>query len=187
MDTIKGVALIGTFIGVLTIFAGAQIGFTQAGIDWKLYGTASIEGDSACFYDAKGVVQEPEQHVRVWTKCLPLNAAGADSEKDIEDTIAENAAQKIEGGYVPPIIVTGDMNFSQISEIVASEEIANIGHVEPQARIFYELNCSERMLRELSTQVLLKGASHSSNTPGDWKYVAPETNAARLLKFLCPN
>src|SRR5262245_7665524 len=171
-------------IGIFTV-AGAPIGFTQAGVDWKLYGFASIEGDSVCFYDAKGVGQEPEHHVRVWAKCLPQEA-DKDIEKDLARTIADKAAQKILDGYVPPIIVTGDMNFDQIPEIVGYEEFANSDHVQPQARIFYELNCSERMIRELSIHIEAKGKVGSSDTPKDWQYVAPETNGARLLKILCP-
>jgi hypothetical protein len=78
---------------ILFAAAGVSIGFTQAGVDWKLYGGASIEGDSVCFYDANGVVQEPEHHVRVWTKC---QGADADIEKDLFDTIVKNTAQKID-------------------------------------------------------------------------------------------
>jgi hypothetical protein len=41
--------------------------------DWKMYGgvgTPVVEVEAWCFYDANGVVQTPDGHVRVWTKCL---------------------------------------------------------------------------------------------------------------------
>src|SRR6266851_4094922 len=47
-------------------------------------------------------------------------------------------------------------------------------------------SCAERMLRELSISIQTKGQGGSRDKPGDWKYVPPEGNAARLLKILCP-
>jgi hypothetical protein len=43
-----------TALLAFTLFtvAGVPIGFTQAGVDWKLYGGASVDGASLCFYDA---------------------------------------------------------------------------------------------------------------------------------------
>jgi hypothetical protein len=45
-----------TALFALTLFAvaGVPIGFTQAGVDWRLYGAASVDGASLCFYDANG-------------------------------------------------------------------------------------------------------------------------------------
>jgi hypothetical protein len=62
---------LGALAFILFAVAGIPIGFTQASVDWKLYGGASIDGASFCFYDANGVVQEPGNQIRVWTKCLP--------------------------------------------------------------------------------------------------------------------
>lgn len=43
----------------------------ELSVDWKFYGGASVQGSDFCFYDAKGVIQTPDGHMRVWTKCLP--------------------------------------------------------------------------------------------------------------------
>jgi hypothetical protein len=53
-------------------------------------------------------------------------------------------------------------------------------------RFFYELNCSERMMRRLSTYVRdLKGKEGFDDKPSGWEYVQPEGSGARLLKILC--
>jgi hypothetical protein len=84
------------FFGASILFTvtGAAIGFTQAGIDWKFYGGASLDGASLCFYDAIGVVREPGNQVRVWTKCLPQETL----DQDNPAKMTEDAAQKIRDG-----------------------------------------------------------------------------------------
>jgi hypothetical protein len=174
-----------TALLAFTLFtvAGVPIGFTQAGVDWKFYGGASVDGLSMCFYDANAVVQEPGNQLQVWTKCLPQEAV---DHVDNLGKMAEDAAQKILHGYVSPIVVAGDMKFEQMADIVAAEEIADADSVKPQARTFYAIGCSERMIRALSIHIEAKGRVGSSDTAGDWKHVAPETNGATLLKILCP-
>lgn len=177
------------FILIASFIADLPAAFAEVSVDWKYYGGFPIEGDSLslCFYDANGVVQDPEHRVKVWIKCLPESALNRiDIQKDFGGQIAKNAAQKIADYYVPPIAMVEEIDFDHMIGIAAYEEIANIGHLQPQARIFYELNCSERMLRELSINVQAKSESGSSDVPRDWKYVPPEGNAARLLKILCP-
>jgi hypothetical protein len=115
---------------LLFTVAGVPIGFTQAGIDWKFYGGASVDGASLCFYDAVGAVQEPGNQIRVWTKCLPQEAL---DHVDTAGKMTEDAAQKIRDGYVPPIVVAGDMKFDQVPDIVRYEEIANLGDIQPGA------------------------------------------------------
>jgi hypothetical protein len=155
-------------------------------VDWKLYGGAKIGATSDyCFYDAEGVVKQPDTHLRVWTKCLSENEMDSvDIEKEPDNKITKNAARKIIGGYVPPIIAIEKMDFNKIADVAAAEEIANASGIQPHSRILYELNCSEKMLRELS--ITIYGKIGPSDRPKDWKYVGPETNAATLLTILCP-
>jgi hypothetical protein len=62
----------------------------------------------------------------------------------------------------------------------------NMSDIAPRARIFYELNCSEKMLRELSIYIqAADGKSGSRDKPREWQYVSPETNGTRLLKLVC--
>lgn len=154
-----------------------------ADVDWKLYGGASVAGPSFCFYDASGVARTSNGYIRVWTKCL----AQSDLESaKLGDKNAHNAAEKIVQGYLPPIIVIGKMDFKQIPEIVMAEEVANLSVIEPQAQIFYEMNCSERMTRMLSVSIHANGKSGFQNKPSDWEYDPPDSNGATLSRLLCP-
>jgi hypothetical protein len=58
--------------------------------------------------------------------------------------------------------------------------------VPDTAPVFYELDCSKLMLRELSVEVAdVNGRSGSRHSASEWHYVPPETNGARLQKILC--
>ena len=98
----------------------------------------------------------------------------------------ETAVRKIAHGYVPPIIAIGKMEFDKIADVTGAEETADNGDIQSYSRIFYELNCSDKMLRELSITFIENDKSGSSDKPRDWKYVAPETNGTTLLQILCP-
>jgi hypothetical protein len=162
----------------LTLASSAQ----AADVDWKMYGGASIDGPSYCFYDANTVTRASNSFVRVWTKCLALKELdGVNLDKRILDSIAT----RVVAGYVPPIIVIGRMEFKQLPDVAAYEEIANISTIDPQAQIFDELNCSERMSRTLSVAIHTNGQRGFNNKPSDWEYVPPEGNNATLLKLLC--
>ena len=86
---------------------------------------------------------------------------------------------------MPPIVVIGQMEFKHSPDIVSYEQIADLSAIDPQAELFDELNCSERMTRTLSVSIYTNGQHGYNNKPGDWEYVAPEGNAATLLKLLC--
>jgi hypothetical protein len=172
-----------TFFVAFTLCS--SVGFAQTDVDWKYYGSASVDGLSMCFFDASGVIREPGNQIRVWTKCLPQEAIN-DLIKNVDDgaKIVRDADQKVARGYVPPFVAAGVMNFDEA--FVVAEEVADVDHVKPQTRILYELNCPERMIHELSVHTEVKGRVGSSNKATDWYYVAPETTGAWLLKILCP-
>ena len=174
---------IGAIAIVLFAIVVPREGVAQAlGVDWKLYGGDTTGGVSLCFYDAHSVVRGPEDHIRVWVKCLSQKDMEA---IDLSESSVEKSAKRLAGGYVPPIVVAGKMDSDQTVAITSYEEVANTGRAKPLASIFYELSCSERRLRELSIHVHAKGKSGSSDKPRDWKYILPEGNAANLLKILC--
>lgn len=158
-----------------------------ADVDWKLYGSASLAGPSFCFYDAKSAARLPDGHIRVWTKCLAQQDLDAlDITTELGKQIVDDAVKKLNAGYIPPIIVIGKMDIKQLSQVLAYEETANFGAIEPQAQLFDELNCSERMMRNLSGIIQTNGQSVFKNTPSNWESVPPEGNGATLLKILCP-
>jgi hypothetical protein len=109
-----------------------------------------------------------------------------DTKSELGKTIIDNAARKMmDDHYVPPIALVEDTNFEQAMQVAALEETANLGDFQPQAQFFYELNCSERMMRRLSTYMRIKGKEHFVNKPSSWDHVPPEGNGARLVKILC--
>lgn len=157
-------------------------------VDWKLYGLATIKtsGPSECFFEAKGVTNSPDHHVRVWTKCLSQkDIDDLDSQKESVAEVIKNAAERMKRGYVPPLAQVRHINVNEMMVIIALEETANISSIQPQSRIFYELDCAGQMLRELSIDVQVQGKSAKINLPREWQYAAPETNGSALLKILC--
>ena len=87
---------------------------------------------------------------------------------------------------IPPIALVEDIDSDQAVNFTKLEEIADIADLQPAARIFYELDCSQKMLRELSIEIVDgSGRVGSKHDASEWKYVAPETNGARLQKILC--
>jgi hypothetical protein len=175
-------SLVGLFVSMTDVHAQA------VGVDWKLYGFANLKtsGPSECFFDAKDVTNSPDHRVRVWTKCL--------SQKDIDDLdlqkeslgeVMKNTAEKMKRGYEPPLAQVRRINADEMMIIIALEETANISHIQPQSRIFFELDCGGQMMRELSIDIQVQGKSANINLPREWQYAAPETNGAALLKLLC--
>jgi hypothetical protein len=162
---------------------------TSGPVDWKWYG-GLVQGKETieCFYDAKGIIHQPDTHIRVWTKCLlQKDLDGVDIQKDFGGAILNNTARKVANYYIPPIaLVQRNVDVNQAMTITQYEETADIAYINPVSTIFYELNCSDRMERELSLTVKVKGKTSSHDTPLDWKYIPPEGNAATLLQILCP-
>ncbi len=171
-------------VGVAIIAIACSGPARASDVDWKIYGAGSTSfGKPAnCFYDANSVVKQPDTHLRVLTKCIAQEDPNSESNRKA----SESAKQKIANGYVPPIIVIGEVKFNQIAEVVAAEETANDSHTEPVARMLAELNCSEGMIRTLSIIIQRNGTFSSSRHPTDWDDIAPKTHAATLRKILCP-
>ena len=158
-------------------------------VDWKAFGGAKLIGaqNVTCFFDANSLSQQPDGYIRVWTKCLlEKEIESFDETSDIGKKVVKNAAEKVVHYYVPPYAaIDENVDFDKSLEITIAEEIADLSYIQPLASIFYELNCSERMLRELSISTQMDGKSSSSDTPSKWRYVSPEGNGANLLKILC--
>lgn len=152
-------------------------------VDWKLYG--GLE-NQVCFYEASGLARPAVDHVRVWIKCMLRH----DLDRLIEDKkrgkrVIDAAARKIVDHYQPPIILVQELEFNDIISIIALEVAANQSETEPLANIYYDLDCTNRMMRELSISIRKNGKVQSSEGSPHWKYAPPETNGDRLLKILC--
>jgi hypothetical protein len=184
------------FLAVISLMMAASASSVAiaSDVDWKFYGSSTAYGDAnSCFFDLRGSVEAPDRHIKVWVKCLRMKAMESiDIKKDFGGKIASNAAQKFIDGYIPPISLVEDANLDKKSElakfmvVTQFEEIADVSDIPPVARIFYELDCPKTMSRMLSVEVIdVDGRSGSNHSATEWKYVAPETNGARLQKILC--
>jgi hypothetical protein len=87
--------------------------------------------------------------------------------------------------YVPPIAAVQSLDWDKAMDITRYEETANINSIKPHTRIFYELNCLQRMLRELSITIEVNGQYGSVDKPKDWRFIPPEGNGASLQKIIC--
>ena len=125
-------------------------------VDWKYYGNAAMSGNGVrCFYDAVGVVETSEGHVRAWTKCLlETDITAIDPQHAFGGKIIHDTAKKFIDHYIPPFALVEDIDSDKAMTIMMYEEIADIGNIQPSSRLFYELNCSQQMARELSMQFL---------------------------------
>ena len=127
------------------------------------------------------------RHIGVWTKCLPQEEIdNVDFNAPSNDRIVNNVTRKVRDKYVPPFALVQDLDHDQIVIIITYEEIANLSPIRPNVGIYYELNCSERMVRRLTTYVRVNGREGFDEEPSDWEDVEPEGNTAMLLKLLCP-
>jgi hypothetical protein len=166
---------------ILFALAVSQARYAQAlDVDWKYYGGHWVGGLRYCFYEANSVVRTAGDHIRVWVKCLlHKDLEIIDIKRDFGGKIFQSTAEKMAKHYIPPFgTVEPSLDVDEIAEIVKYEEIANTAYPEPQASIFYELNCPERMLRELSISL----QRNRRDIPGNWKYVPPEGNDATFRR-----
>jgi len=159
-----------------------------ADVDWKLYGGATIDQKAeVCFYDANGVTWKSDKLFRVWTKCLlRADILKVDTKKGPGKAIIDESAKRVAHHYVPPIATVENAVADLLVDYTFFEVVADLGNLEPTGRMLYEIDCSEDKVRWLSLFIQRNGAQYNKNTPGDWEYIAPETNVARLAKLLCP-
>jgi hypothetical protein len=155
-------------------------------LDWKKIDTAYpfASGAAACLYDASTIGHESSGYLRVWAKCFAVEDLrhAMNTQSDLSDKAMDNADARLKTGYVPPIIVLGEMEFNDAQWVTEIEELADSGIAESRVQMLEELNCRERMTRILSIYF----ADGDKQKPTDWQYAPPEGNLAALLKLLCP-
>jgi hypothetical protein len=87
--------------------------------------------------------------------------------------------------YVPPLAILEDLDFDAIMRTIAYEQIANISIIRPLVLAYVELDCSERMMRNLDTTVQSGDQRETNRLPSAWQHIAPESGAAAPYKLLC--
>jgi hypothetical protein len=171
--------------------AGISGAYAQTGdSDWKLYSAADFGkrgGKVALFFDAAGVIRSDNGHVKVWTKGLPRKALdrAENPASSTAKSILAFAAQRLAHGYQPPFSSVIELDQNALIGITADEATANLAGIEPTTQFLYELDCTNRLVRELSIHLLLDGKIQNQETPSEWQHVPPETAVATLLTLLC--
>jgi hypothetical protein len=185
------------FLAVISLMmtASASTVAIASDVDWKYFGSITVSGDeTSCFFDLRGSVEAPDRHIKVWVKCLRMKAMESiDIEKDFGGKIRTETIKKMVDGYIPPYSLPKDTDSDQAAEVAKSigvamnEKIADVSDIKPAIRIFYELDCSKTLFRELNIAVFnVDGRIRSSkDSATEWKYVPPETTVASLQKILC--
>jgi hypothetical protein len=182
------------FYAISTTFAfllfSAPASYAQSeNVDWNLYGFAKLSNGSEdmCFYDSKSLEHRQNGFIRVWAKCLSENDADtALDNKDTNHDLVEAAAQKVAHYYLPVLSKIQKLNQNALIQVISYEAVADLGSINPHSQIFYEINCHEKMVHELSISANLDGKIGSSDKPTEWKYAPPESNGDNLIELLCP-
>jgi hypothetical protein len=113
-----------------------------------MYGWATVEGESFCFYEGKGISRTSDGHTRVWAKCLlQRDLENIDLKSDLGKKIVERGAQKLNDSYIPPIAIIEDFNYNDATVIIGYEQTADLAGLKPVSEFYFELNCSEQMFR----------------------------------------
>jgi hypothetical protein len=155
--------------------------------NWVYYGGAqNVSKQSiSLFYSQNSVDRTSIGFIRFWTKGL-LDADTDKAAVKKKDSLITNSARRFAANYLPQIATIEKLTHDQLLSVIVSEEIADNADLEPQSRIFYELDCSGKRMRELSISVRSSnGLWSSDDLEKPFKFIAPETNANRLLRLIC--
>jgi len=105
--------------------------------DWRLYGFFNFDGrDVELFYLASGLRRNGDGNIEVWTKGLPMREV---TNAKPDKAHAEDAARKLLSGYLPPVARTQKVPQPVLMSLIAAEETANSGDVDPVTRVMWEL------------------------------------------------
>ncbi len=177
-------------LGIATLSLMCLLSLNVHAADWKYFGGAPLDGGKVgvTFYDAEGVEQSPDGHVKTWTKVFTDEVEFNRTDTENTKKVVEEAADRIVKGYVPPYCLVRENcpKYDDVINVITFESIANDPDRQPRLRILYEIDCGKKMIRTLSTILYKKGGgSESGSAPGNWGYISPETNADALCKIVC--
>ncbi|MGD0022693.1 MAG: hypothetical protein ABSC54_10370 [Smithellaceae bacterium] len=132
------------------------LGYKEAsGADWKYFGGATLPKKELviAYYDDESIEYLPAGNVRVWTKSVSPSEIGKMAQKK---EVIEKAAKKVVQAYFPPYCLLNPYpktSYDDYMNIIGWEEAANHDEIKPRARILFEIDCKEKMIRTLSTTI----------------------------------
>jgi len=168
-------------VGCTALFSG-DLPTCAAGLGWKAFSHQSVKEPEVCFYGSANVVRA-NGLLSVWTKCLAKEDLNNAVKEDSTGSLSDIAAEKIAHDYVPPIAGVKALEGDQIIDAVIDEELANNGNIRPLVTALREINCANRLARELSVIMPVDGQVRSSDTPQDWHCVPNVGDLASLRSF----
>jgi hypothetical protein len=159
------------------------------GAEWKYFGGSTATGELVRFYyDAGSVQPTTAPGIQVWTKVVKQGEIEGILTRE-EDQIIAATVEAYAGGYQPPYLSTvAVFNRDKHLEVIAWERAANRPGVLSQAKLLYEVDCTENKIRMLSVVSYAKDGTEvrsGSDAKAPWKDIVPEGNAERLGKMLC--
>lgn len=156
--------------------------------DWKYYGAGTLQKSEnvMTYYDAGSIEHLSDGHVKVWTKSI--------SRSDVERTlnleeVTKRAELKIEAGYIAPYILSNSKpqpKYDVNMQTTVWEEAANEDVIKPKLKVFYELNCKAKKIRNLSViSYKNDGGTETRSETDKWVSIGTESNPETLYKLLC--
>jgi len=153
--------------------------------DWRGFGAANVAGQPVeLFYLSNEVQRTPDGYTRVWTKALSRPALEQAVGK-LDSAVSERVTARLNRGYIPPLSQMRTLTNDQIAWLAASEEVANDSKLQPTTLVLYEVDCPKQMMRQLRSEVTVKGRNHSSTSASEWTPIPPESNLTVLHTLLC--
>ncbi|HXS05646.1 MAG TPA: hypothetical protein VN723_02565 [Rhizomicrobium sp.] len=154
-----------------------------AATNWNWFGGTTIKGETEwSFFDSKSIKRSNDGHVQVWTKAI----AQIDMNKQKPTAaITGQAVDRLRHNYVPMAAHGSTFDKDQLANVIIYEAIANDGGVKARAEILFEIDCKGSMDRSLSVHIHDGTDVGSTENPGSWSHIVPETSAATLEAAVC--
>src|SRR5579862_91292 len=145
---------------------------------WHFYGVT--QDGTSLFYSSTDLSRTPDGHVQVWTKGLLSKAVQSEGKRLVKDKEALKRISMSALIGLQPITSVQKLTQDEIDEVALEEEVANGGQLTPVMRILWEVDCTGKMMRSLSTYVSKNGRSGSTEKPTEWVHVSPESTGETL-------
>ena len=173
-------------VATLALMASTTLPAQQSNSDWRIVGATSGTTTAYVFYDAHSIRHLPNGHLQVCLKAIPTDDAYKAAEEVSKDPVHLDAMRKkLATGYVPPVALEQQLSREEIAVAVVREEVANSASIQPIMRMLEEVDCENRVTRDVSVEAHIDGKDVSVEKKGDWHHIAPETNMSRLHLALC--
>jgi len=168
-----------------TLVASLCLAGQPARPEWHGFGPADVAGQPVeLFYLSNDVERTPDGFARVWTKALSRSELERAVDK-LESSVTQQVTARLTRGYIPPLSQMRAMTDKQIAWLAASEEVANVGKMEPTTLVQYEVDCPKQSMRQLRAEITIKSRHHSSSTASEWRPIPSEGSMSILHTLLC--